>query len=212
MGEQFKLRRRQLDCRTGNFVYASIQFPISIQNLHLRLKEGQKYHVNLDCARICFKRPKHKQNDNSAADVLGLREDLKRGRVVENEDGCDNDDDNHDDEADDSNTITVFKNALEIVKSNGRGSDFMSVLMALADGTLDPKNIALHLLLDIGSILSEKSLSSVRYNKTTMDFWTLVYRMFKGKATRFFRGSMSADLDSSTGIVINFITTLLTLG
>ena len=94
--------------------------------------------------------------------------------------------------------IETFKSAYEVLKTIGREEDFMSVLSSLSNGTLHPSNIALHLMFDIGN-LSQVSFRQVRYNKTSLDFWAIVHRLFKGKATRFFRGSMLAPQDTHEG-------------
>ena len=92
----------------------------------------------------------------------------------------------------------LFRRALHVVEQTGRGKNSVSVLEALANGTLDPHNIAFHLLLDIENLLSSESLYHVRYTiTTTLDFWS--QKMFRGKATRFFRGTMSADADETEG-------------
>lgn len=56
-----------------------------------------------------------------------------------------------------------MKRALQVIEETGRGADFLSVMQGIADGLLDPHNIALHLLIDIGSFLAAESLSNVRY-------------------------------------------------
>ena len=99
--------------------------------------------------------------------------------------------------------IDTFKNAYEVLKMDGRGEDFMAVLSSLSNGTLHPSNIALHLLLDIGNLLSQVSCRHIRYNKTSLDFWAIVHGLFKGKATRFFRGSMPAPQSTHEGIYID---------
>ena len=97
------------------------------------------------------------------------------------------------------NTVDICTRAIKVFEDVGRGEDFLSVLRASANGTLVPQNIAVHLLLDIGHMLSQESLQNIRYNSTTLDFWTLVYKMFRGKATRFFRGTMSLNTDEFEG-------------
>ncbi len=81
------------------------------------------------------------------------------------------------DDQDDPNNIesehqllSVMKDAFEVIKQTGRGHDFLSLMKSISTGTLDPKHIALHLLLDIGNFLSAETLMNVRYSDVTLDF------------------------------------------
>ena len=40
------------------------------------------------------------------------------------------------------------------------------------------KNIALNLLLDLAQYLNQTSNGLMRYSKTTLDFWTIVQKLF----------------------------------
>ena len=55
------------------------------------------------------------------------------------------------------------------------------MLDALSNKTLPVGNITLQLLLDIGSFLSAGRVCNVRHNLLTMNFWSTVHTLFKGK-------------------------------
>jgi hypothetical protein len=82
---------------------------------------------------------------------------------------------------------------IEKLKTIGRSEDFFNVVEAIVIGKLRLENIALHLLLDIGLFLSVESSSEMRYSQTSIDFWLVVQKLFKGKGLRFFRGIRSAN-------------------
>ena len=90
---------------------------------------------------------------------------------------------------------------IEKFKEIDRQEDFISILEAIVEGRLSMENICLHLLLDIGQKLGTEHSASVRYSKTTIDFWLIVQNLFQGKATRFFRGFNSTP----SGKMIIFI-------
>ena len=49
-------------------------------------------------------------------------------------------------------------------------------------------NIALNLLLDLRQYLNQQSSTQMRYSQTSLDFWLVVKKLFKGKGVRFFTG------------------------
>ena len=63
-----------------------------------------------------------------------------------------------------------------------------SVIKCLASGKLSMNNIALNLLLDLGQYLNQQSSTQMRYSQTSLDFWVVVQKHFKGKEVRFFTG------------------------
>lgn len=81
----------------------------------------------------------------------------------------------------------MLPEVIDVLKGMGRTEDFVSVLQSIRDETLN-NNIALHLLLDIGQFLRQSTVHSMRYSKISINFWLLVQKLFKRKATRFFRG------------------------
>ena len=83
------------------------------------------------------------------------------------------------------------------MESNGRRNDFVKTLKSIADKTLPINNIALNLLLDIGRFLDCNTVHNMRYNKTTLDFWTIFHKLFRGKGIRFMRGLKASGLDGN---------------
>ena len=146
----------------------------------------KKYYVDFETLQIRHKRPIDAVEEENTECRPEEHPEMTLDKPILEENAADS-------------SCEVFRNALEVIESHGRGDDFKSLLIALADGTLDPTNIALHLLLDIGNVLSKACLTEVRYNKTTLDFWSLVHKLFKRKATRFFRGPMSSELETRAG-------------
>ena len=106
-----------------------------------------------------------------------------------------NDDIAHNDQPTDSEFLQSVKMSYTAMEEQGRGNDFMAALNAIGRRTLSVRNITVQLFLDIGAFLSVASVSNVRYNPLTMNFWSTVYKLFKGKALRFFRGSMASGDD-----------------
>ena len=62
----------------------------------------------------------------------------------------------------------------------GRADDFGAVLKAIVSGDL-LDNIALHLLLDVGTFLKQSTCHRMRYSQTSKDFWLAVSKLFKGR-------------------------------
>ena len=91
----------------------------------------------------------------------------------------------------DEELLQTIRDTYNVIEQQGRGRDFLSVLNAISRRTLSAANITVQLFLDIGSFLSVERVSCVRYNPLTMNFWSTVYKLFKGKALRFFRGYMA---------------------
>ena len=184
--EKFSIRRVILKEDTGDFMLQSVHFPLKVCDIVKRAKDGQECRFNIDSARLTFiEAPEHARDDEDRSDRTAVPDLCEAPPGTMAEESLDVQD--------------ICMRAMEAVKQTGRGQDFVSVLTALANGTLEPENIVVHCLLDIGNFLSAESLRNVRYNTTTLDFWSLVYKMFRGKATRFFRGTMSASNDKTEG-------------
>ena len=64
------------------------------------------------------------------------------------------------------------------LESMGRANDFGAVLKASVSGNL-LDNMALHLLLDVGTFLKQSTCHSMRYSQTSKDFWLAVSKIFK---------------------------------
>ena len=73
------------------------------------------------------------------------------------------------------------------MRSIWRADDFKSVLDAIGNGKLID-NIVLNLLQDVGKLPRQgTSVKNMRYSKTSLDFGTMVEKLFKGKAVSFFQ-------------------------
>lgn len=179
--QKLSFRRCELNEKNGDFVLVSKHFPVTIKQISECLGSGRKCVIDIDNLKIRFKR---ERGEDTEKDVKLYEQD---------------------DQSQEHSILTdkerdVFIHALHAIKDSGRGDDFISVLDAIANGTIPPHHISLHLLLDIGNFLSANYINKVRYNAVTMDFWALVQKMFKGKAIRFFRGPMSCELEQNSGI------------
>ena len=97
--------------------------------------------------------------------------------------------------------LDIMRPSYDVIREHGRDDDYASVLRAIGRKTLSVKNITLQLLLDIGSFLATdlERVSNVRYNVVTMKLWGTVYKLFKGKALRLFRGFMAGGPAADEG-------------
>lgn len=82
----------------------------------------------------------------------------------------------------------------DVLEKIGRKQDFAMLLEVIASGVLPTTNIALHLLLDIGKFFRHGKVNAMRYNDISLNFWTVVMKMFKLRGVRFFRGFMGDGL------------------
>ena len=96
--------------------------------------------------------------------------------------------------------IKLIPRVISVLKEMQRSEDFISVLESIAPKKLQG-NIALHLLLDVGQFLRQDTVHSMRYSETTKEFWTLVHKMFKGKAVRFFTGEKGEGTKTEVGML-----------
>ena len=85
--------------------------------------------------------------------------------------------------------IGIIPEVLKILEQSGQKSHFIDTLKSIHSGKMKVTNIAFQLLLDVGHYLSLECSSQMRYSKTSLDFWCIVQKLFKGKALRFFSGS-----------------------
>ena len=84
---------------------------------------------------------------------------------------------------------------ISMMEAVGRREDFVKKLKSIADKTLDIQNIALSLLLDIGQFLNCNTVNSMRYHQTSLDFWSVFHKIFRGKGIRFMRGLKASKVD-----------------
>ena len=108
-------------------------------------------------------------------------------------------------------SVATYRKVVNICKANGRGGDLSAVLEGLANGTLSIENIAVQTFLDIGRMIKVENLKQIRYERLTLNFWTTVYKMFRGRAIHLFRSIIACDTDGiDTGAVRKL--NILTLG
>ncbi len=218
--KDIKVRRKIFSENHGGFVNQSLYFRSSsittFSSLKKKVNEGFKYIVDLDVKLIRFKRVQG--DDLCSHECKGTEENTVQANDTDDiEDQCshdskdtegntvqshDTDDIDFDHEINDVKTEELKKtvtNVLRVISETGRGGDFISVLKAIECGTLPVENLGLQLFLDIGKFLQAPTINRVRYSKVSLDFWTLVHKMFKGKATRLFRGIMTQDAGSEAG-------------
>lgn len=185
------MRRQFLNEHNGQLMFRSVHFPIHISDIVKEIESGKQCTVDLDAAKIYFQ--EFPGNINTSEPDESKPENMQNDTIIEkskaDEKECTRDD----------TLQELFGKTNKLFEETGRGDDFKAVLRALSNGTLNPQNIAVHLLLDIGNLLSSSSFKNVRYSDTTLDFWAVVYKMFRGKATRFFRGTMRAESNQKEG-------------
>lgn len=149
---KFKVRRLVLDGATGKNALQSIHFPTYVSEMIKKIRSGRKCIIDLDNQCIRYKQTLNHSADNDVEDD-GDSQDA----AVESVGKIDND----------NNDSTAMRNvmvaAMDIIdEETRRGEDFISVMQAIVDGTLDPKNIALQLVLDIGKFLSDQAVYNMR--------------------------------------------------
>jgi hypothetical protein len=155
--------------------------PVTVQN---KLERGYKSIFDIEKSQIRFKRPLE-----STSNVDGeIEVDETDDKEVTYEKQSSQRENLSEDHQDRKKNEEIFLAAIEVIKQSGRDQDFLTVLESLASGALDPQNIALQLFLDIGAFLTVETVNQVRYSNLTLNFWTLVKKLFHGKATSFFRG------------------------
>ena len=166
-----------LDQSSGDIAYKSVHFNVTLKVLSERLKSGYNILVDIEKRTIRFKRPAEEQHDD-VSEHSDIGKESTRDHIEEDDIGKLKD---------------LLPDVLKALKAIGRCDDFISVIESVASGKLDIRNMALHLLLDVGRFLKCQCRSNMRYSQTSLDFWLIVQKLFKGKAVRFFRGLKSDD-------------------
>ena len=156
---QALIDKRMLDFQSGKLRYRSIHFPVQINEIANRIVDGDKCVIDIEKNKMRFKRVQDTQTEQINIE-----------------------------ERDQHKLNNLIPQVIRILQSNGRDNDFIKTLQAIVDNKLTTKNIALSLLLDVGKLLNEVSSKQMRYSKTSIEFWMVVKKLFRGKATRFFSG------------------------
>ena len=82
----------------------------------------------------------------------------------------------------------LLRNLVEKLYSNDCLQDFMLLVTQIADGSLNPLNIAFLLCLERAKWQSLKTTTQMQFPTVTKKFWLVVYRLLKGKGLRFLSG------------------------
>lgn len=159
------MRRQFLNEHNGQLMFRSVHFPIHISDIVKEIESGKQCTVDLDAAKIYFQ--EFTGNINTSEPDESKPENMQNDTIIEkskaDEKECTRDD----------TLQELFEKTNKLFEETGRGDDFKAVLRAFSNGTLNPQNIAVHLLLDIGNLLSSSSFKNVRYSDTTLDFYIL---------------------------------------
>lgn len=78
------------------------------------------------------------------------------------------------------NKRVILKFTITTQKDMGRHNNFLSLLLCISDRIITD-NISLHLILVVGSFYSKESISDIRYNDVSVDFWMTVNKLFKAR-------------------------------
>ena len=76
----------------------------------------------------------------------------------------------------------LMSKLVELLHDNSSLEDFMSLVTQLADGTLDPMNMAFLLCLDVAKLEKCQTTTSIRFRPETKQFWEVIYRVFMAKS------------------------------
>ena len=160
--EKFSLRQLTLNDQNGELFLKSVHFPVRVDAMQNRINQGDKCIIDVTNACIRFKRVATTDVTEGSGEI----------HVMEQTDKSQGNEDSVDDTDDGEPLANVMKKAYDVIKETGRGNDFVSLITAISNGTLEPHHIALHLLLDIGNFLSHETVYNMRYTDATMDFWS----------------------------------------
>ena len=127
--EHLKIRRKILDDTTGQKSYQSLQFNITLQDIAQHKETGHTCQINIHEKRIAFKKSR---NTNTAPT-----------------------NDNKSSQTDENDVYELMPGIIEKLRDMDRLDDFKSVQKAIESWILT-RNIAFHLLLDIGKFYSKK--------------------------------------------------------
>ena len=95
-----------------------------------------------------------------------------------------------------NNVSKLLPAVLDRVTEINRLEFFQGLLKSIEEGILQ-NNITFHLMLDIGRCYSLDSISFMRYEQASMDFWITFAKIFKGKEINFLRGYRGNGLGRS---------------
>ena len=82
-------------------------------------------------------------------------------------------------------------NGMKAIKRSGQYEDWLLFTKMLMGGTFPTDNISYRLFLDVLHFYSTTNIHAVRYCDSTKKFWSLGFRLFKGRFLRFMGGIKS---------------------
>ena len=166
----FSIRVKGIDENTGDVIYRSQHYHVKLSDIKDRLDSGDKLTINTTKVILQFKRT----SKDLVVDESYTREDTEE-----------NTDKGNDEDMEDK-FRQLLPEVIDFLKETDRSDDFVSVLECILNGKINVRNIALNLLLDLGQYLNQSSSGQMRYSQTSLDFWLIIKKMFKGKGIRFF--------------------------
>ena len=193
----FSIRVKGIDENTGDVIYRSQHYHVKLSDIKDWLDSGDKLTINTTKVILQFKRT----SKDLVVDESDTREDTEE-----------NTDKGNDEDMEDK-FRQLLPEVIDFLKETDRSDDFVSVLECILNGKINVRNIALNLLLDLGQYLNQSSSGQMRYSQTSLDFWLIIKKMFKGKGIQFFSGNMmnvvkhanyDADSNQATESSINF--------
>ena len=172
--KKFSMRIRSVDEASGYVIYKSQHYDITLSHIEKRIHNGDKVVIDGENRKLRFKR--FVQEEDIESYDHDNETDIKH---IEPE---------HESEIG-KRFYELLPHVIEMLRGNGRREDWISVLECVLNGKISVNNIALNLLLDLGQYLNQSSSGQMRYSKTSLDFWLVVKKIFRGKGIRFFTGS-----------------------
>lgn len=155
--ESFTVLRSFLCDKTGTSKYRRVQFGTTIENIVARKKNGEKIEIDMHTIQIRFKR---QRTTHELQQQISDKIDNASNADCDTQDNTDCDLK----ETDFSKVAEIMPVVLAKLNSIGRVGDFVAILELLATGKLNPQNMALHLLLDVGKYLKTESVCEMRYS------------------------------------------------
>ena len=176
---RFSLRKRTLDISSEKMTYVSQHYGVMLTDAAERMALRNDFIIDSESITIRFKRKNEDSNQHDKccsgnSSSIYDRTNATLRNQTEHEGKMD--------------LLLLEKlrgmlpEVLAALKSIGRRKDFIDVVESIVDGKLSIHNIAL----DLGHYLQLNYTSQMRYNEISLNLWTEVQKLFKGKAVRFF--------------------------
>ena len=194
LDREFTIRVRELDSANGVFLYRTKYFGVKCEFIKQKLDSGCSIQVNYESKRLAIKRKGGQIKTEHAPKVRiqeGVYDEMKTSTPLPHHSASDDDVVNQ--------IVSMIPSVIDTMREMGRCDDMISILKSISNGSLD-HNIVFHLLLDVGKLMRQNSVYSMRYSNETKEFWTLVQKLFNGKGLRFFAGTKGEGTDPRSGM------------